>query len=87
MERALAPSKDVVRVEAAAFGAEAGMIGAALMARDGTGIARAGFPDPSGSSTASGSSSGPAGPTGSSSGPAAGPTGSSPTSGSPGRAG
>jgi glucokinase len=45
-ERALSPNKDVVRIEAAAFGAEAGMIGAALMARDGTGIARAGFDDP-----------------------------------------
>ena len=45
-ERALSPNRDVVRIEAAAFGAEAGMIGAALMARDGTGIARAGFDDP-----------------------------------------
>jgi len=33
-ERALAPAKDVVRVEAARHGPEAGMIGAALMARD-----------------------------------------------------
>jgi glucokinase len=32
--RALAPARDVVRIEAAAFGAEAGMIGAALMARE-----------------------------------------------------
>jgi len=32
--RALAPAKDVVRIEAAAFGAEAGLIGAALMARE-----------------------------------------------------
>jgi glucokinase len=34
MERALAPAKDVVRVEAARFGPEAGMIGAGLLARD-----------------------------------------------------
>jgi glucokinase len=40
-ERALSPNKEVVRVEAAAFGAEAGMIGAALMAREGTGLLRA----------------------------------------------
>jgi glucokinase len=33
-ERALAPGKDLARVEAAAFGAEAGMIGAALLARE-----------------------------------------------------
>jgi glucokinase len=33
-ERALAPNRDEVRVEAAGFGAEAGMIGAALMARE-----------------------------------------------------
>src|SRR3954471_3741496 len=33
-ERALAPAKDVVRVEAARHGPEAGMIGAALLARD-----------------------------------------------------
>jgi glucokinase len=32
--RALAPNKDLVRVEAAAFGAEAGMMGAALLARE-----------------------------------------------------
>jgi glucokinase len=32
--RALAPNKDIVRVEAARFGAEAGMVGAALMARE-----------------------------------------------------
>ena len=30
--RALRPGRDVVRIEAAAFGAEAGMIGAALLA-------------------------------------------------------
>jgi glucokinase len=34
MERALAPGKDVVRVEAARLGPEAGMIGAGLLARD-----------------------------------------------------
>jgi glucokinase len=34
LERALSPGKDVVRVEAARMGPEAGMIGAALMARD-----------------------------------------------------
>ncbi len=34
LERALAPGKDVVRVEAARFGPEAGMLGAALLARD-----------------------------------------------------
>jgi len=32
--RALAPARDVVRIEAAAFGAEAGMIGAALLAHE-----------------------------------------------------
>jgi glucokinase len=32
--RALRPGRDEVRVEAAAFGAEAGMIGAALLARE-----------------------------------------------------
>jgi glucokinase len=44
-ERALAPARDVVRIVQAAFGAEAGMIGAALAAREGIGIARAGFPE------------------------------------------
>jgi glucokinase len=34
MERALSPGKDVVRVEAARFGPDAGMIGAGLLARD-----------------------------------------------------
>jgi glucokinase len=34
MQRALSPAKDVVRVEAARFGPEAGMIGAALFARE-----------------------------------------------------
>jgi len=32
--RALQPGRDLVRVEAAAFGAESGMIGAALLAAD-----------------------------------------------------
>jgi glucokinase len=32
--RALSPNKDLARVEAAAFGAEAGMIGASLLARE-----------------------------------------------------
>jgi glucokinase len=44
-ERALAPNRDVVRIEAAAFGAEAGMVGAALAAREGIGVARAGYPE------------------------------------------
>src|SRR3954451_20270352 len=34
MDRALAPGKDVVRVEAARFGPESGMLGAGLLARD-----------------------------------------------------
>jgi glucokinase len=34
MRRALQPGRDVVRVEAAAFGGEAGMIGAAVLARE-----------------------------------------------------
>ena len=34
LRRALSPSRELVRVEAAAFGAESGMIGAALMARE-----------------------------------------------------
>ena len=45
-ERALAPGRDVVRIVQAAFGAEAGMIGAALAAREGGGVARAGYPEP-----------------------------------------
>jgi glucokinase len=44
MERALSPNKDVVRIEAAAYGAEAGMMGAALMAREGSGLLRAPSP-------------------------------------------
>jgi glucokinase len=42
-ERALAPGRDVVQIVPAAFAAEAGMIGAALAAREGIGIARAGY--------------------------------------------
>jgi glucokinase len=42
-QRALAPGRDVVRIEPAAFGADAGMVGAALAARERGGIARAGF--------------------------------------------
>jgi glucokinase len=42
-QRALPPGRDVVRIEAAAFGAAAGLIGAALAAREGGGVARAGF--------------------------------------------
>ncbi len=34
MERALSPGKDTVRVEAARYGPEAGMLGAAMLARD-----------------------------------------------------
>lgn len=34
MRRALSPAKDTVRIEPAAFGAEAGMIGAAVLARE-----------------------------------------------------
>jgi glucokinase len=77
LERALSPNKDVVRVEVAALGAEAGMIGAALMAREGTGVARATPP----SSAAPGSSP-PAGPTPSSPG-AAGPPSSPPAGSTP----
>jgi glucokinase len=42
--RALAPNRDVVRVELAALGADAGLVGAALMAREGGGLLRAGYP-------------------------------------------
>jgi hypothetical protein len=41
--RALPPARDVVRIEPAAFGAEAGLVGAALAAREGGGVARVGF--------------------------------------------
>jgi glucokinase len=40
-ERALRPSRDLVRIERAAFGAESGMVGAAAMALDGAGLRRA----------------------------------------------
>ena len=39
--RALAPSRDVVRILPAAFGDEAGMVGAGIMALDAAGVARA----------------------------------------------
>ncbi len=42
-ERALAPGRDVVRIVGAAFAHEAGMIGAALAAREGIGVASAGY--------------------------------------------
>ena len=43
-QRALAPGRDAVRIETAAFGADAGLVGAALAAREGGGVARAGYP-------------------------------------------
>jgi glucokinase len=43
-ERALLPGRDAVRVEVARFGAEAGLLGAALMAREGGGLLSAGYP-------------------------------------------
>jgi glucokinase len=42
-ERALLPGRDAVRIEVARFGPEAGLIGAALMARDGSGLLNAGY--------------------------------------------
>lgn len=42
-ERALPPGRDVVRIVAAAFGPEAGLVGAALAAREQGGVLRAGF--------------------------------------------
>jgi glucokinase len=42
-ERALAPGRDMVRIETAVFGAEAGLVGAALAAREGGGVLRAGY--------------------------------------------
>jgi glucokinase len=39
LERALSPQRDEVRVEAAAYGAEAGMVGAAILAAEETGLA------------------------------------------------
>ena len=44
-ERALAPDRDAVRIELAAMGPEAGLLGAALMAREGGGLLRAGYPE------------------------------------------
>jgi glucokinase len=43
-ERALLPGRDAVRIEVARFGAEAGLLGAALMAREGSGLLSAGYP-------------------------------------------
>jgi glucokinase len=49
--RALRPGRDTVRVEAAAFGAEAGMIGAAMLARERpTDVPSAAGPTPTGAS-------------------------------------
>jgi glucokinase len=42
-ERALAPGRDAVRIVTAAFGQEAGLVGAALAAREAGGVLRAGF--------------------------------------------
>ena len=42
-QRALAPGRDAVRIETAAFGSDAGLVGAALAAREAGGVARAGF--------------------------------------------
>ena len=41
-QRALAPGRDAVRIETTAFGPDAGLVGAALAAREGGGVARAG---------------------------------------------
>jgi glucokinase len=60
--RALSPNKDVVRVEAAAHGPEAGMIGAAIMAREEAGLASRGTPAATGPGAATGR--GPARPLG-----------------------
>jgi glucokinase len=43
---ALPPNRDVVDIVLAGLGPGAGMVGAALMAREGGGLLRAGFPDP-----------------------------------------
>jgi glucokinase len=43
-ERALLPGRDAVRLEIARFGPEAGLVGAALMAREGAGLFNAGYP-------------------------------------------
>jgi glucokinase len=42
-ERALLPGRDAVRIEVARFGPEAGLVGAALMARERTGLLHAGY--------------------------------------------
>jgi glucokinase len=42
-ERALAPARDEVRIEAAAFGPESGMVGAAIMAAEEIGLASPGL--------------------------------------------
>ena len=44
-ERALLPGRDAVSIVVAKYGAEAGLLGAALMAREGGGLLRAGYPD------------------------------------------
>ena len=44
-ERALLPGRDAVSIVVAKHGAEAGLLGAALMAREGGGLLRAGYPD------------------------------------------
>jgi glucokinase len=44
-ERALLPGSEVVSIEVAKYGAEAGLLGAALMAREGGGLLRAGYTD------------------------------------------
>jgi glucokinase len=41
--RALLPGRDAVRIDIAQFGPEAGLIGAALMGRDGSGLLNAGY--------------------------------------------
>ena len=85
LERALAPGAEAVRIERAAFGAESGMLGAALMAREGTGIARA---TPSGGSSAPDRPPGSSPPAGSSGRSRSDPSpGSSPPAGSPGSSG
>jgi glucokinase len=43
LSRALAPGRDEVRVVAAAYGPEAGMVGAAIMAREEAGLAAPGL--------------------------------------------
>jgi glucokinase len=72
-ERALRPGRDLVRVAAAAFGAEAGMIGAAILARERPpDVPSAAGPAASRGGAASASASGPAAsPGGAASGPAA----------------